>query len=220
MSISCPVLAVSVGLPRAVTHRGKPARTGIYKSPVAGAVEAGPLGLEGDGQADLVNHGGPDKALLAYSFAHLLDWRRELGREDIGPASFGENLTLRSIDEREVHIGDVFRCGGARLQVTQPREPCWKLAMKLETPTLPKRVLASGRTGFYLRVLEPGAIEAGDDFVRIESDPVGMSVHDVHRIMHFERDDLAGVRRALSVAALSAAWREPLQARLSSRAPS
>jgi MOSC domain-containing protein YiiM len=188
--------------------------TGIFKQPVVGPVRVRELGLEGDGQADLSVHGGIHKAVYAYSFAHVRRWRAELERDDLGYGSFGENLSVAALDEHQIHIGDVLRCGGALLQVTQPRSPCFKLALKLGMPTLPKRFLQSGRTGFYLKVLEPGDVQAGDLMQRISSDPAGISVHAVHRLAHFERQDLAGVRRAVAVEALAPEWREPLRALL------
>jgi MOSC domain-containing protein YiiM len=214
MSLSCELLAVSVGLPRSVVHNGKTFETGIYKEPVEGPIRARELGLEGDGQADLSAHGGIHKAVYAYSFAHVKWWARELERDDLGFGTFGENFSVDALDEKQVHIGDVFRCGGVLLQVTQPRSPCFKLAMKLELPTLPKRFLASGRTGFYLSVLEPGEVRAGDRMERVTTDSAAVSVHAVHRLAHFERQDREGLRRAVAVQALAPEWRDSLRALL------
>jgi MOSC domain-containing protein YiiM len=215
------LLSVNVGLPREVedpARKGRRVLTGIYKDPVAGPVRVGKLGLAGDGQADLSAHGGTYKAVYAYSSENVTFWRRELGRSEFGPGSFGENLTVVDMPDDRVHVGDVFRVGAARLRVSQPRQPCFKLGLKLGMPDFPKRFLASGRIGFYLEVLAEGDVAAGDD-VRLESaDPAALSIREVTQIMHFAPKDLAGARRALAVAALSPAWRAPLEKRLADAA--
>ena len=107
-------------------------------------------------------HGGPEKAMLAYCADHYPLWNAELGRDDLGDGSFGENLSISGMDERSVAIGDVYRIGSAVVQVSQPRQPCWKLARRCRLPTMPAKAIATGRLGWYFRVLEPGEITAGD----------------------------------------------------------
>ena len=160
------LLSVNVGLPRSVESRGRTVRTGIFKEPVLFRIHVGRLNVDGDRQADLRVHGGPEKAVYAYDLSGYAHWRRELSRE---PAfgQFGENLTVDGLPETEVRIGDAYRIGGALLQVSEPRSPCFKLAMKMELPVFPKVFLAAGRTGFYLRVLEEGEIRAGDTIALI-----------------------------------------------------
>ena len=155
------LLSVNVGLPRSVESRGRTVRTGIFKEPVLFRVHVGKLNVDGDRQADLRVHGGPDKAVYAYDLSGYAHWRRELSRE-LPFGQFGENLTVDGLPETEVRFGDTYRIGGALLQVSEPRSPCFKLAMKMELPTFPRVFLAAGRTGFYLRVLEEGEIGAGD----------------------------------------------------------
>ncbi len=155
------LLSVNVGLPRSVQSRGRTVRTGIFKEPVLFRVHVGNLNVDGDRQADLRVHGGPDKAVYAYDLSGYAHWRRELARE-LPLGQFGENLTVQGLPETEVRIGDVYRIGGALLQVSQPRSPCYKLAMKMGLPTFPGAFLAAGRTGFYFRVLEEGEVGAGD----------------------------------------------------------
>ena len=123
---------------------------------MAGRVLARRLSLEGDWQADLRSHGGLNKAVYAYPLEHYARWSEELGRDNLRPGQFGENLTVEGLTEDAARLGDVFRVGGALLQVTQPRYPCFKLGIKMGDPLFPRRFLASGRTGFYLRVLEEG----------------------------------------------------------------
>ena len=205
---------MNVGLPVEIDARGGRVLTGIYKHPAPGRVRVGRLGLAGDGQADLSAHGGLHKAVYAYSSANVSFWQRELGRPDLGPGFFGENLSLADAPDEKVHVGDVFRTGTALLRVTQPREPCFKLALKIGMPDFPKRFLRSGRVGFYLEVIEEGELAAGDSVVLERADPARMSILEVTRIMHFSPRDLEGARRALAVEALSPAWRGPLERRL------
>jgi MOSC domain-containing protein YiiM len=210
------LISVCVGLPSEHEIAGERVETAIFKSPAQGRVHAGRLGLEGDGQADLSVHGGADKAIYAYSYANTLHWRAALERDDLGRGAMGENLTIDDLPEDRVHVGDVFRIGGALVQVTQPREPCFKLAFKLGLPRFPKQFLKSGRVGFYLRVLEEGGIEAGDRLECIESHPAALSIRELNDIMHFDRRNMQATRRALAVDALADAWRRPLAARLES----
>ena len=169
------LLSVQVGRPRTVSHRARDVRTAIFKSPVLLPVRARRLGLEGDAQADLRVHGGPDKAVYAYDAAGYEHFRERLGRE-LTWGEFGENLTVEGMSEADVRAGDVYRIRGAVLQVTTPRSPCYKLAMRMEMPRFPKLFLESGRTGFYLRVLEEGELGAGDAIELVSRDPAAPTV--------------------------------------------
>jgi len=165
-------------MPRELKHNGKTVTTGIFKEPVEGRVNLNAHNLEGDGQADLLVHGGIHKAVYVYPIENYDYWKRELGRTDFPFGQFGENFTVEGMLEDEVHIGDVFRVGeGAVVEVTQPRVPCYKLAIKMESPQFPKMFLASCRVGFYLRVIEEGEVGAGDVFERIKIDSQRMTVH-------------------------------------------
>jgi MOSC domain-containing protein YiiM len=155
------IVSVQVGQVREVAHRGRAVRTAIYKEPAPFRVRARTLGLEGDAQADPRVHGGPDQAVYAYDLSGYAHWKRELGA-DFPPGRFGENLTVEGMPEAEVSLGDVYRVGSAVLQVTEPRSSCFKLALTMERPQFPKTFLASGRTGFYLRILEQGEAPAID----------------------------------------------------------
>ncbi|MDE0886566.1 MAG: MOSC domain-containing protein [Myxococcota bacterium] len=212
------LLSINVGLPRRLELGGRTVESGILKAPVSGPRNLGPRGLAGDGQADLSAHGGIHKAVYAYSFANLLHWRREYPEATFDFATLGENLSLEDMSEQSVRIGDRFRAGDALLEVTQPREPCQKLGLKLGLPGFAKRFLASGRVGFYLSVLEPGTLSPGDPFSRVATDPRSPTVDQLNRCYHFERDDRETAERALACAALSPAWRKPLEKRLGSSA--
>lgn len=205
------LLSVNVGMPRGISYRGETVMTGIFKEPVAGKVFVRKLGLDGDKQADLSVHGGIHKAVYAYPFEHYGYWAGELGREDFAYGQFGENLTVFGLLEDNVHIGDQFHIGTAVLEVTQPRVPCFKIAVKMGLPKFPKLFTASGRTGFYHRVLQEGEISAGDTIECIKVDPAKVSVREMMRIMHTDRDDFAAMEKAMTVPALTPSWREELE---------
>lgn len=207
------VMSVNVGRPRTVSHQGRSVRTAIYKEPVAGSVRIGRLNLDGDGQADLRVHGGPDKAVYAYPSEHYAHWSRELAR-DFPWGQFGENLTVEGLFEDEVCIGDVFRVGAARLEVTQPRSPCFKLAMKMQLDDFVDRFAASLRTGFYLRVFDEGAVAAGVAITREARGIGGVSVREAYQLRHDPAPDRSALQRALSAPALSPSWRQAYEKRL------
>ncbi|TAK91304.1 MAG: MOSC domain-containing protein [Burkholderiaceae bacterium] len=143
--------------------------SGIKKQAVAGAITVGPLGLAGDGQADATVHGGPNKAVYAYPQEHYAFWQTQraaaLGREEtLPPGMLGENLTLRGLVEEEVWVGDQLHIGNVILQVTEPRQPCYKFAARIGFPHAVKLMIQHGLSGFYLRVLHTGSVQAGDTF--------------------------------------------------------
>ena len=132
------LLSVNVSQPKEVSYNGKHVMTGIFKEPVTDRVMLRTLNLEGDGQADLVGHGGIHKAVYVYSREHYGYWMGELNRNDLTYGQFGENFTVEGMLEDEIHIGDVFSVGGAKVEVTQPRAPCFKLGIRMGLPTLPQ----------------------------------------------------------------------------------
>lgn len=208
------LISINVGRARVSTFKGKEAVSGIFKNPVAGGEAAvGHLGLEGDEQADTVNHGGPDKAVCVYSRDHYPHWEEVLGRE-LALGAFGENFTLQGWTEGQVSIGDVFRVGTVVVQISQPRVPCWKLAMKWGMDRLPEQVAKSGATGYYYRVLQPGAARAGQPLIRESEHPAGVTVAEANRIMHRDKDDLEGLRRLIGLDVLAESWKQSLAKRL------
>lgn len=204
------LIAVCVGQPREVIWQGKPLRTGIFKSPVDAPVAVGRLGLAGDAQADLSVHGGPDKAVYAYNEESADYWRERLGRRDLGPGAFGENLRVTGWPEATVFIGDRFRIGNVCLEVSQPRQPCLKLAKRFEDAGFPKRFLESRRVGYYLRVVEPGALGAGDRVERVFHDPESLDVESLVAIWLDRRASGSALARAAELPALADAWKLPL----------
>jgi MOSC domain-containing protein YiiM len=208
------ILSVNVALPKIVEYRGERVETGIFKEPVAGRLTVRRLNLDGDGQADLRVHGGVDKAVYVYSIENYEYWKRELGRDDFTYGQFGENLTVEGMTDDVVRIGDVFRVGTASVQVSQPRLPCFKLAIKMENPKFPKLFLLSRRTGFYLRVLEEGNIGAGDGFDLIGRDDEPLAVEETVDLAYFDLDNVERLEAALRVESLPSAWREGFEEQL------
>jgi len=213
------VLSVNVARPREVLYRGRAVLTGIFKEPVAGRVRVGPLNLEGDEQADRRVHGGPDKAVYAYTRENYEAWERELDRA-LPFGQFGENLTVRGMPETRIHIGDLFRMGSAVLEVSEPRAPCFKLGLKMGSPRFLKPFLESGRTGFYLRVLEEGEVEAGDSIEALSIDPRRVTVLEMTRLLFSRENDPAGTEKALAIPTLSGGLRFSLEERLATFAAS
>ena len=172
--------SVNLATPRQLSWQGRLVQTGIDKRPVEGPVAVHRLGLTGDMQADLRVHGGLQKAVYVYASEHYDFWRAEL-RTALPPGSFGENLTIAGLLEADVHVGDHLQIGRAVFQVTQPRTPCFKLALKFERPDMIHRFLGSGRSGFYLSVVTEGLVKAGSSVEHAPAPVRGPSISDLVR---------------------------------------
>jgi len=205
------LLSLNISPGKKVDFNGRTVGTGIFKEPVEGSVFATRLTLKGDRQVDLRYHGGEHKAIYAYPFEHYATWAKELGRDDLAPGQFGENFTTEGMFETNVHIGDRFRIGTAVVEVTQPREPCFKLGMKMGDPGFVKTFLQSERSGFYLRVVEEGDVRAGDKIEAVHRDPEAVSVQFIHHLRYQDSMNKAEIKRVLSVDALSKEWRRHLR---------
>jgi MOSC domain-containing protein YiiM len=211
------LISLNVGLPREVTWHGMSVTTGIFKQPVEGRVALRTLNLDGDRQADLSVHGGRYKAVYCYPVAHYDFWRSELRDRDVPFAMFGENFTIDGPDENSVRIGDRFSVGTAEVIVTQPRMPCYKLAVRFQADDMVKRFLASGRTGFYVAVTREGEVGSGDEIKEISKDPNAVLVSEITRLYvakRFDRNEMATLQRALQVDALPESWKEYFRDRL------
>jgi len=196
---------------------GRSVTTGIYKEPVEGRVRLGKLNLDGDRQADLTVHGGKYKAVYCYPISHYEYWKRELPGRQLPMGIFGENFTIDGVMEDSVHVGDRFSVGSADVIVTQPRLPCYKLGVRLQSDDMVKRFLASGRTGFYFAVTQEGEVGAGDEVKVISREPNSVPVSEITRLYiakRYAEDDVASVERALRVASLPEAWKEYFRERL------
>lgn len=213
------IISLNVGRPRLVVSNGQPVSTGIYKTPVCGRVMLRTLNLDGDRQADLAVHGGPDKAAYAYPSEHYDYWRDELPGAELPWGVFGENFTTEGLDESTVNVGDRFRIGSAEVTVTGPRMPCYKLGIKFGRADIVKRFLASGRTGLYLSVQREGEVGAGDEVEPIGRDENNVTVADILRLYVRDEGDLETMRRAVAVAALPEVWRDHFRQRLAKPRP-
>lgn len=209
-----PVLvSIQVGLPR---RHGEADGSGswftaFHKNPIPGPVWLGATQLAGDGQADPRYHGGPDRAVLAYAAGHYPLWRAELERPDLPYGGFAENFTISGQTEDTVCLGDIYAVGDARVQVSSPRGPCWKIARRWGISDLTARVKATGRTGWYLRVLEEGLVQTGDPVILRDRPYPRWTVTRVAAI-HRQRHDQPGP--ALELAAcpvLGGDWRIALE---------
>ncbi len=202
------VISVNVGQPREVVWKRRTVSTGIFKHPVKGKVMARRLNLDGDRQADLSVHGGPEKAIYVYPAEYYQSWRAELPEMDLPWAMFGENLTIEGLVDNEVNIGDEFRIGSAHVVVTQPRMPCYKLGLKFQRDDILKRFLVSSRSGFYLAVLEEGEIEAGDSITLLKRDEHNVTVTDIVHLYTTDKNNIDALQRAILVPALPQGWRD------------
>ncbi len=205
------ILSVNRSLPQTIEWQGKSVTTGIFKIPVSEPVPVDSDGLNGDGQADLSVHGGVDKAVYAFPHEHYQYFAEMLERKvnEFPCGQFGENLSTEGLLETEVMIGDRFRIGdSAEFEVSQPREPCFKLGIILQAPQILPPFLKSLKTGFYLRVIKSGIIQTGDEIHKIHSAMNSLSVADITRLKHFDRDHIADRQQASTLPALTQSWRE------------
>lgn len=193
------IVSLNAGLPRSVRSGDRDVITGIFKSAVAGPRMLRRLGLEGDGQADLVNHGGVAKAVYAYPSEHYDFWRRELPGMELPWGMFGENLSTEGLKEEDAGIGDLYRIGKAVVMVCQPRIPCYKLALRFGRDDIVKRFLASERCGIYFSIVEEGLVAAGDALERMQRGEHGLTIADIDRAYVRGSYNIALVRRIVSL---------------------
>lgn len=212
------LLSVNCGQLQAVDANGRQYQTGIYKSVQMGQIWLRRLGLQGDAQADRNAHGGPHRAIYCYAHENYSYWAAQLGRRDFRYGQFGENLTTLGVLESQACIGDIYRIGGALIQVSQPRVPCYKLADKMGSEGFEKTFLAANRPGFYARVLQEGRVEAGEPIALVERDPAGLTVTQVNAALYLDKSDRATAQRAVKTAALSPGWRASFEKLLSASA--
>ncbi len=216
--IAARILSIQVGMP---AKRGRPDAadpaeqewySAFIKNPVEGPVRLGVLNLEGDGQADRKHHGGVDKAVLAYPASHYPRWERELGLTGMPFGGFGENFTVEGVEEVSVCIGDTFSVGDVLVQVSQPRQPCWKISRRWNIPDLTARVLKTGRTGWYFRVLREGTVCAGQTLQLVERPFPEWTVARAMRVMVERKQRLREAAELAACDALSPGWRAKLAA--------
>ena len=208
------VVSLNVGLPRLLTWKGEAIKTGIFKRPVAGRIMLRETNLDGDRQADLSVHGGPNKAVYGYASEHYPYWRKELPKEELPWGAFGENFTTEGMLEAKLSMGDQFRLGSAIIRVTTPRLPCYKLAAKFQSDAMIGRFLRSGHSGFYFAVEEEGEVGAGDEFQFLGSETPSLTIAEFNHLFISPAPDPELLRRAVEVKSLPESWRERYQARI------
>ena len=207
------LISLNTGGPRQVEFNGGTVWTSIWKSPREGRVRVATLNIEGDQQSDPSVHGGTYKAVYCYPSEHYAYWREQLPGTDLPWGVFGENLTTEGLLETDVCIGDRIQIGSAEFQVTQPRQPCFKLGIRFGSQNMVKRFVASGRPGFYVRVLREGDIAAGDGISVVERAANSMSVSDIFALKFDDEGKEVEVARAAAIPALAPSWREHFQSR-------
>lgn len=210
--------SIQVGTPRTYGVPGSPEpadqpwTSAIRKEPVDGQMWAGREGLSGDHQYDRQHHGGPERALLMYAADHYPRWRAEWNRKDVSPGAFGENLTVSGLTEDTACVGDVFRIGEVRIEVSSPRTPCSNLARRHGLPDLVKTILQNHRSGWYLRVLQEGWLEAGMEVTLVDRPYPQWTVRRAAMIKRMRADLREEARLLAACAALQAEWRSALLA--------
>lgn len=200
--------SVNVGMPKDVPWHGAAVHTGIYKTPVDGAVAVRRLNLDGDGQGDLAGHGGEQRAVLVYQTDSYDHWAEYLKRDDLEPGAFGENFTVEGLPDHEVCIGDRFAIGTAIFEVTQPRVTCYRVGMRMGEPQMPGLLVSHRRPGFYLRVIQEGEVRAGDEIVKVGEGPHQLSVADIDGLLYLPDRDPELLTKAIDVPALSPGWQQ------------
>ncbi|WP_041072782.1 MOSC domain-containing protein [Bacillus sp. OxB-1] len=204
----------TVGDKKAVSPMEREWKSGIFKEAVSGEIWVGRTNLEGDGQADLKNHGGPEKAVFAYPVEHYSFFHQEYGLTAMQAGGMGENLSLLNMLERDVCIGDTYEIGGALIQVSQPRQPCWKPARRFKRKDLSLLIQNSGRTGWYFRVLQEGFIHSGQTLTLVNRPAPEWTIANCNHVMHVNKED---IEQAVALAAcewLPINWKNTLNKRV------
>src|SRR3974377_1526591 len=211
------LLSVNVGLPRDIAWKGRTVHTAIWKNPVGGRCRVSRLNLEGDGQGDLVGHGGEQQAVFVYQIESYLYWQQHLKRTDFVHGQFGENFTIEGLPDDAVCIGDRYQIGSALFEVTQPRVTCYRVGIRTNEPRMPALLTSSGRPGFYFRVLQEGEVGAGDEIAKVGEANERMTVAEINALLYSPNHSRNRLERALRIEALSPGSRAPLGTLFQSR---
>lgn len=205
MATNGRVLSINVGQAREFVFNGRPAKSAIWKAPVAGRIAARGVNLEGDDQADREAHGGPDKAVYAYAVEDLRWWEERLGRS-LPYGQFGENVTTEGIEVNGALVGERWEIGSTVLEVSEPRVPCWRLGVRMEDRKFPRRFIDALRPGAYLRIIVEGNVGAGDEIRVIGKPRHDLTIRDFFCIYYArDRDEL---QRLVAIPEISESWRE------------
>lgn len=211
------LLSVNVGLPRDIEWQGRIVHTAIWKDPVPGRCRVGRLNLDGDAQGDRAGHGGEQRAVFVYQIESYRYWQECLQRTGFVHGQFGENFTIEGLPDDAVCIGDRYQIGDATFEVTQPRVTCYRVGIRMNEPRMAALLTSSGRPGFYFRVLQEGAVGAGDDIVKVGEAAERMTVAEINALLYFPDHPRDRLERALRIEALSPGWRASFEALLRSQ---
>lgn len=211
---------VFVGVPKTVGRKDaanimdREWTSAIFKEPVQGAVWVSKIGLTGDDQADKKHHGGSEKAVFAYSYENYLYWQKELDLPEITAGGMGENFVMEHVLEDAISVGDTLQIGDAVVQVSQPRQPCWKPARRFQVKTLALLLQNTGRTGWYFRVLKEGQVQEGQTFTLIDRPYPNWTIQKCNEIVHAKKPDLKLMKELAECDLLSSGFRDTLEKRL------
>src|SRR5262245_26572753 len=211
------LVSVNVGLPRDIDWKGRTVHTAIWKDPLRGRCRAGRLNLEGDRQGDLGGHGGEQRAVFVYQIESYRYWQEHLQRTDFVHGQFGENFTIEGLPDDVVCVGDRYQIGSALFEVTQPRVTCYRVGIRTNEPRMPALLTSSGRPGFYFRLLQEGAVGAGDEIVKVGEAKERMTVAEINALLYSPNHPRDRLECALRIEALSPGWRWSFEALLQSQ---
>jgi MOSC domain-containing protein YiiM len=210
------IVSTNVGQPREIILKDRVVLTSFFKNPVEGRVAVRRHNMDGDRQADLRVHGGPNKAVYAYASEHYAYWKKQLPDAELSWGAFGENLTLAGLTEEEAQIGDRWRAGSVVVQVTQPRMPCFKMNLRFGRGEMVQRFWRSGFSGIYCSIIEEGELAAGDELELVHRAAQSIRVADVVRLYKGETSDEDLFNKVLQ-APLSGSWKEEIRERWAAR---
>ncbi|MGO8171549.1 MOSC domain-containing protein [Rhizobium ruizarguesonis] len=205
------LISLNVGLPRNIPWQGRVVSTAIWKYPVNGPRMVRRLNIDGDGQGDLAGHGGPNRAVYLYQIESYRYWERFLDRNDFVHGQFGENFTVEGLSDAETFVGDRFRIGGGLFEVSQPRVTCYRLGIRMGVPEMAALLVSHDRPGFYLRVLEEGLVEAGDEIIKVASGHEGMTISEIDALLYKPDHPRERLELAIENPALSVGWRRSFE---------
>jgi ferredoxin-NADP reductase/MOSC domain-containing protein YiiM len=205
-------MSVNVGLPQDVAWHGQTVHTAVWKRPAEGSRLVRRLNIDGDGQGDLAGHGGPNRAVFVYQLESYEYWQKQLSRDDFTYGQFGENFTIHGLADDQVCIGDRFQIGEALFEVTQPRVTCYRVGIRMNDPRIPALLVSHHRPGFYFRVLREGAVQAGDQIVKVAAGAETMTVAEIDALLYLPGHPREQVLRALRIPALSDGWKASFRA--------
>jgi MOSC domain-containing protein YiiM len=208
------VVSLNTGRPRELQVNGETVRTSIWKQPRAGRLQVTTLNIDGDAQSDLSVHGGPFKAVYCYPAEHYTYWRQQLPDADLPWGVFGENLTTEGVLEDRISIGDRFRVGTAEFRITQPRQPCFKLALRFGREDIVRRFIEAGRSGFYVSVEREGALASGDPIELLDREADSMTIKEINALRYDARDQQRELQKAAGLSGLAPGWRDHFRRRM------